>query len=68
MVIGRYIERNPVQAKIEGREEEIGIIEKSTINGKPVGSEEFLNLMVDNLGITINTNTQPKGGPCKRRN
>lgn len=48
------------------KEEEIEIIKKSTISGKPIGSEEFLNRMVEALGITINT--RPKGRPRKRKN
>jgi putative transposase len=107
--IGRYIERNPVRAKIVSKpdeyrwssakvnitgkemdfikpiwqddterkeystflnnpdkEEEIEIIKKSTISGKPIGSKEFLNQMVEALGITINT--RPKGRPRKRKN
>ncbi len=107
--VGRYIERNPVRAKIASKpdeyrwssakvnitgkgmdfikpiwlddakreeyitflnypdkEEEIEIIKKSTISGKPIGSEEFLNRMVEALGITINT--RPKGRPRKRKN
>jgi len=107
--IGRYIERNPVRAKIVNKpeeyqwssakanitgkeigfikpiwqddtereeyiaflnnpdkEEEIEIIEKSTVSGKPIGTEEFLNQMVDTLGITINT--RPKGRPRKKKN
>lgn len=107
--IGRYIERNPVRAKIVSKpeeyhwssakanltseeisfikpiwqddtereeyvtflnnpdkEEEIEIIKKSTISGKPIGSEEFLNQMVETLGITINR--RPKGRPRKRKN
>lgn len=107
--VGRYIERNPVRAKIVSKpdeyqwssakanitakeidfikpiwqddtereeyitflnnpdkEEEIEIIKKSTISGKPIGSEEFLNQMVETLGITINTRL--KGRPRKRKN
>jgi len=107
--VGRYIERNPVRAKIASKpdeyrwssakanitgkgmdfikpiwqddakreeyitflnnpdkEEEIEIIKKSTICGKPIGSEEFLNQMIEALGITINT--RPKGRPRKRKN
>ncbi|MBA7572261.1 hypothetical protein ES708_14037 [subsurface metagenome] len=107
--IGRYIERNPVRAKIVSKpdeyrwssakanitgkemdfikpiwqddakrkeyitflnnpdkEEEIEIIKKSIINGKPIGSKEFLHRIVETLGITINT--RPKGRPRKRKN
>jgi len=107
--VGRYIERNPVRAKIVSKpdeykwssakaniagngmdfirpiwqddgkseeyitflnnpdkEEEIEIIKKSTISGKPIGSEEFLKQMVETLGITINT--KPKGRPRKKKN
>jgi putative transposase len=107
--IGRYIERNPVRAKIVSKpdeyqwssakanitakemdfikpiwqddtereeyitflnnpdkEEEIEIIKKSTISGKPIGSEKFLNQLVETLGITINTRL--KGRPRKRKN
>ena len=35
-----------------------------TFRLKPVGSEEFLNQMVEVLGITINR--RPKGRPRKR--
>lgn len=48
------------------KEEEIEIIKKSTISGKPIGSEEFLTQLVETLGITINT--RPKGRPRKRKN
>jgi putative transposase len=107
--VGRYIERNPVRAKIVSRpdeyrwssakvnitgkemdfvkpiwqdhtkreeyvtflnnpdkEEEIEVIKKSTISGKPIGSKEFLNYLVETLGITIST--RPKGRPRKREN
>ena len=107
--VGRYIERNPVRAKIiskpdeyqwssakantsgkgmgfikpiwqddnereeyitflnnPDKEEEIEIIKKSTISGKPIGTEEFLNQIVETLGITINT--RPKGRPRRRQN
>lgn len=37
-----------------------------TFNGKPIGSEEFLNQMVEVLGITIVK--CPKGRPRKREN
>jgi hypothetical protein len=33
-------------------------------NGKPMGAEEFLNQMVEALGITIDR--RPKGRPRKR--
>jgi hypothetical protein len=36
-----------------------------TFSGKPIGSEEFLNRMVETLGITINRS--PKGRPHKRK-
>jgi len=49
-----------------GKEEEIEIIRKSTISGKPIGSKEFINHLVETLGITINT--RPKGRPRKRKN
>lgn len=105
--VGRYIERNPVRAKIvsnpdeyqwssaqanssgkemgfirpiwEGdtkreeyitflnkpdKKEEIEIIEKSTISGKPIGTGEFLIQMVEALDITINM--RPKGRPRKK--
>ncbi|MEA3453458.1 MAG: transposase [Candidatus Caldatribacteriota bacterium] len=48
------------------REEEIEIIKKSTICGKPIGSEKFLNHLVETLGITINT--RPRGRPRKEKN
>jgi len=107
--VGRYIERNPVRAKIiskpdeyqwssakanasgkrmgfiksiweddterEGyiaflnnpdKEDEIEVIKKSTISGKPIGSKEFLNQMLETLGVTINTRS--KGRPRKRKN
>jgi len=107
--VGRYIERNPVRAKIiskpdeyqwssakantsgkrmgfikpiweddterEGyiaflnnpdKEEEIEVIKKSTISGKPIGSKEFLNQMLETLGVTINTRS--KGRPRKKKN
>ncbi len=107
--VGRYIERNPVRAKIVSKpdeyrwssakaniidkemdfikpiwqddtereeyntflnnpdkEEDIELIKKSTISGKPIGSEEFLKQMVETLGITINT--KPKGRPRKKKN
>jgi len=32
-------------------------------SGKPIGPEEFLNQMVETLGITIDR--RPKGRPCK---
>jgi hypothetical protein len=35
-----------------------------TFRGKPVGSEEFLNQMIETLGITIDRH--PKGIPRKR--
>jgi len=35
-------------------------------SGKPVGTEEFLNRMVEALGITIDR--RPKGRPRKRDN
>ena len=34
-----------------------------TFSGKPVGSEEFLNQMVEALGIILDR--RPKGRPCK---
>jgi len=34
-----------------------------TFSGKPIGSEEFLNQMVEALGITIDR--RPKGRPRK---
>ena len=48
------------------KEEEIEIVKKSTISGKPIGSEDFLNQILKTLDITINT--QPKGRPRKRKN
>ncbi len=36
-----------------------------TSSGKPIGAEEFLNRMVDTLGITI-INRCSKGRPRKR--
>ncbi|MBA7648471.1 hypothetical protein ES703_56257 [subsurface metagenome] len=35
-------------------------------SGKPIGSEEFLNQIVEVLGITIDR--RPKGKPRKREN
>jgi len=35
-----------------------------TFSGKPMGSEEFLNRMVETLGIAIDR--RPKGRPRKR--
>lgn len=35
-----------------------------TFNRKPIGSEEFLNQMVETLGITVDR--RPKGKPRKR--
>ena len=35
-----------------------------TFSGKPMGPEEFLNQMVETLGITIDR--RPKGRPRKR--
>ena len=107
--IGRYIERNPIRAKMVSKpaeykwssakanitgkevgfikpiwqddadreeyitflnnpdkEEDIEIIKKSAISGKPIGSKEFLNQMVETLGVTINR--RPKGRPRKRIN
>ena len=37
-----------------------------TFSGKPIGSEEFFNRIVEALGITIDR--RPKGRPCKREN
>ena len=37
-----------------------------TFKGKPIGSEEFLNRMVETLGIIINM--RPKGRPRKMKN
>ncbi len=37
-----------------------------TFSGQPIGSEEFLNQMVEALGITIDR--RPKGRPLKREN
>ena len=34
-----------------------------TFSGKPIESEEFLNQMIDTLGITIDR--RPIGRPCK---
>ena len=107
--VGRYIERNPVRAKIVSKpdeyrwssakaniidkemdfikpiwqddtereeyntflnnpdkEEDIELIKKSTISGKPIGTKEFLNQIIETLGITINT--RAKGRPRKRKN
>jgi len=36
----------------------------ATFSGKPVGSEEFLNLMIETLGITVDS--RPKERPRKR--
>jgi len=36
----------------------------ATFSGKPIGSEEFLNQMVEVLGIIIDR--RPKGRPRKR--
>ena len=36
----------------------------ATFCGKPIGSEEFLNRMVETLGIIIDR--RPKGRPRKR--
>jgi len=38
-----------------------------TFSGKPMGSEKFLNQMVDALGITI-IDRRPKGRSRKREN
>ena len=35
-----------------------------TFSGKPIGSEEFLNQMVEALGIIVDR--RPKGRPRKR--
>ena len=32
-------------------------------SGKPIGSEEFFNWMVETLGITIDIDRRPKGRP-----
>lgn len=48
------------------REEEIEMIKKSTISGKPIGSKEFLIHLVETLGVNINT--RPKRRPRKRKN
>jgi len=37
-----------------------------TFSGKPIGSEEFLNQMVETLGIIIDT--RPEEGPRKMGN
>ena len=37
-----------------------------TFSGKPIGSEEFLNRMVEALGITVDR--RPKGRPRKMEN
>jgi len=37
-----------------------------TFSGKPIIPEEFLNQMVEALGIIIDR--RPKGRPCKREN
>ena len=37
-----------------------------TFREKPIGSEEFLNQMVEALGIIIDRH--PKGRPCKMEN
>ena len=37
-----------------------------TFRGKPIESEEFLNQMIEALGIIIDR--RPKGRPCKRGN
>ena len=34
-----------------------------TFKGKPIGSEEFLNQIVEALGIIVDR--RPKGRPCK---
>ena len=34
-----------------------------TFSGKPIGTEEFLNQMVETLGITVDR--RPKGKPNK---
>ncbi len=39
----------------------------TTFNGKPIGSEEFFNRMVEALGISI-IDRHPKGRPRKREN
>ena len=38
-----------------------------TFSGQPIGSEEFLNQMIETLGITI-IDRRPKGRPRKREN
>lgn len=105
--VGRYIERNPVRAKIVSqpdkyrwssakantsgkdmdfikpiwkddakrkeyitflnnpdKKEEVEIIKKSTISGKPIGTEEFLDQIVETLSVTINM--RPPGRPRKK--
>jgi len=37
-----------------------------TFSGKPIGSEDFFNQMVEALGIIIDRH--PKGRPCKMEN
>ena len=37
-----------------------------TFNGKFMGAEEFLNQMIETLGITIDR--RPKGRPRKKKN
>jgi hypothetical protein len=37
-----------------------------TFSGKPMGSEEFLNQMIEILGITLDRRS--KGRPLKREN
>jgi hypothetical protein len=38
-----------------------------TFSGKPIGSEEFLNQMIETLGVTI-IDRRLKGRPRKREN
>lgn len=38
-----------------------------TFSGKPIGPEEFLNQMIETLGITI-IDRRSKGRSCKRGN
>ena len=42
-----------------------GSLTHGTFNRKPIGSEEFLNQMVNALGIIIDR--RPKGRPRKRK-
>lgn len=106
MAVVRYIEQNPVRAKIVSKvieypwssahltiygkksfvksiyeryginkeeyarllarnldETEVGIIRKSTLIGKPIGSESFLERIATTFGVDLRS--KPRGRPCK---